>query len=157
LMSKPSSSHRRVSSWMQWWELDVHLTPGDLVEFSSVSHIHWAVFEQTFNGEAYVIHYWNEDDEEETQSSRNPRIFGSICEIIGDVQVRRDTLAAVAKGCLCRINNKLDMQHTSFTPEEIVSRARGQIGNATRYHLMYNNCEHFANWCRYGEEKSQQV
>jgi hypothetical protein len=43
-----------------------------------------------------------------------------------------------------------------FEPAEIVSRAKGRLGESG-YDLFENNCEHFVAWCRSGENESQQV
>jgi hypothetical protein len=43
-----------------------------------------------------------------------------------------------------------------FTPEEIVARARAQIGRRD-YNLWGSNCEHFATWCHTDRASSEQV
>lgn len=43
-----------------------------------------------------------------------------------------------------------------FAGQEIRSRAISRLGEA-EYDLVFNNCEHFANWCCTGNEKSEQV
>ncbi len=43
-----------------------------------------------------------------------------------------------------------------YSPEEIVSRAKSCLGER-EYGLFTNNCEHFANWCRLGEGRSEQI
>lgn len=40
--------------------------------------------------------------------------------------------------------------------EEIIRRARSRLGE-NRYRLLSNNCEHFAEWCVYGEHRSHQA
>jgi hypothetical protein len=39
---------------------------------------------------------------------------------------------------------------------EIARRARSRLGE-NRYHLLRNNCEHFAEWCVRGQHRSYQV
>lgn len=43
-----------------------------------------------------------------------------------------------------------------FGPARSVARARSRLGES-RYSLVFNNCEHFVNWCIEGESRSQQV
>ena len=42
------------------------------------------------------------------------------------------------------------------TPDEVIERAQSRMGEA-KYHLVFNNCEHFAEWCKTGKAKSDQV
>lgn len=44
----------------------------------------------------------------------------------------------------------------SFIPDVVISRAESRIGEQ-RYNLFFNNCEHFANWCKTGENVSRQL
>jgi len=46
--------------------------------------------------------------------------------------------------------------HTKFSSEKIVFRAYERIAES-KYNLIFNNCEHFVNWCIYGVNQSQQV
>ncbi len=50
------------------------------------------------------------------------------------------------------------VQHDTlpFDVAEIIHRARSRIGEH-RYRLLTNNCEHFVEWCLYGEQRSFQV
>ncbi len=43
-----------------------------------------------------------------------------------------------------------------YSPAETVERAKGLLGE-NKYSLIFNNCEHFAVWCKTGVHKSYQV
>ena len=46
----------------------------------------------------------------------------------------------------------------SFSRKETVMRALNAVGSEKgKYALPWNNCEHFASWCRYGKKRSVQV
>ena len=44
----------------------------------------------------------------------------------------------------------------SFIPDVVISRAESRLGEQ-RYNLFFNNCEHFANWCKHGDNVSPQL
>nr|VFJ77523.1 MAG: Lecithin retinol acyltransferase [Candidatus Kentron sp. FW] len=44
----------------------------------------------------------------------------------------------------------------AYSPDEIIARAYRRLGEQD-YSLVWDNCEHFVNWCRTGESRSQQV
>jgi hypothetical protein len=43
-----------------------------------------------------------------------------------------------------------------FDRGEVIRRARSRVGE-DHYRLLTNNCEHFSEWCLYGEHRSYQV
>ena len=43
-----------------------------------------------------------------------------------------------------------------FDRWEVVRRARSRVGE-DHYRILTNNCEHFCEWCLYGEQRSYQV
>ena len=45
---------------------------------------------------------------------------------------------------------------SSYDADEIALRALSCIGEQ-EYHILWNNCEHFVNWCRTGKRESQQA
>ena len=48
------------------------------------------------------------------------------------------------------------MNYHLYSPEETVQRARSKIGEK-QYNLVFNNCEHFAVWCKTGLSESRQI
>lgn len=45
---------------------------------------------------------------------------------------------------------------TSFLPDVVVQRAESRLGER-KYNLLFNNCEHFATWCKTGFSDSLQL
>lgn len=43
-----------------------------------------------------------------------------------------------------------------YSPSEVVARAKSRLGE-DHYRLATNNCEHFCEWCLFGEARSVQV
>ena len=75
-------------------------------------------------------------------------------EAAGRLEIMETTLAAfLAMGADARV-----VTHPSdFTAEEVVGRARSQLGRAD-YNLLGRNCQHFAHWCYHGSPSfSRQV
>jgi hypothetical protein len=44
----------------------------------------------------------------------------------------------------------------SYIPDVVIRRAESRLGEQ-QYNLLYNNCEHFATWCKTGVSRSEQV
>uniref|UniRef100_A0AAY5KLB3 LRAT domain-containing protein n=1 Tax=Esox lucius TaxID=8010 RepID=A0AAY5KLB3_ESOLU len=72
--------------------------------------------------------------------------------------VRVDTVEDFAYGSKILVNHIDRMFKTQqlLSNEEVAKRAEQLIG-AIPYSLLWNNCEHFATYCRYGSPKSQQT
>jgi len=66
--------------------------------------------------------------------------------------VRMDTLAVFAAGRPVAVRPYAG----NHDPEAIVARAVSRLGYGN-YHLVFNNCQHFARWCATGEHVSEQV
>lgn len=50
----------------------------------------------------------------------------------------------------------IEESNARYQAEDAVVRARSRLGEC-QYRLLTNNCEHFCNWCLYGEAWSYQV
>ncbi|KAM9313966.1 lecithin retinol acyltransferase a [Pholidichthys leucotaenia] len=71
--------------------------------------------------------------------------------------VRIDTVDDFAYGSSLLINHMDKMTKTQPLPsEDVAVRAEKLIG-AVRYSLLWNNCEHFVTYCRYGAATSRQT
>ena len=71
---------------------------------------------------------------------------------IGEAEISRTSRELFARGGRIYVVN----QPTAFIPEVVVERACSRLGER-RYDLFFNNCEHFANWCKVGRAESQQL
>ena len=70
----------------------------------------------------------------------------------GTGSIAPDTIGLVLR--LIESLNRLN--YHLYSPEETVQRAKSKIGER-RYNLVFNNCEHFAVWCKTGLSESRQI
>lgn len=69
--------------------------------------------------------------------------------------IRKTPLREFSAGCKVQIETE---HGNPLSRRRTVMRALNAVGSGKgKYSLVFNNCEHFANWCRYGERKSAQV
>ncbi|KAM3865471.1 lecithin retinol acyltransferase a [Diretmus argenteus] len=89
-----------------------------------------------------------------TVITNNRLILGCIYR---HATVRVDTVDDFAYGSNVMVNHMDKLIKTqALSNEDVAKRAEKLIG-ATRYSLLWNNCEHFATYCRYGSAASQQT
>ena len=79
--------------------------------------------------------------------------YGALVYDLIRKPVEEVTLAAFSGG---RPIFVVQQDELPFDIPEIISRARSRLGEH-RYRLLSNNCEHFVEWCLYGEHRSFQV
>lgn len=145
---------------------DSELRKGDVIGVHRIGGVydHYGIY----TGRGKVIHFSNEGSD-----------FG------GDIRVRRATLSQfkdgadnvfvidfeayrdyienpgllelLEEGIVGSALRKLfGKELTLYSPEETVKRAESQLGEG-KYNLVFNNCEHFAVWCKTGVHESSQV
>lgn len=66
--------------------------------------------------------------------------------------IERTSLETLSQGGIIYVKR----YETSFIPDVVVHRAESRLGER-KYNLLFNNCEHFATWCKTGINFSQQV
>jgi hypothetical protein len=68
--------------------------------------------------------------------------------------IERTSFATFSRGNSVSI--KVYSQGFCFVPDVVVSRAESRLGEEN-YNLLFNNCEHFATWCKTGISDSKQI
>ena len=71
---------------------------------------------------------------------------------IGDAKISRTSKEKFARGKAVYVKP----QATAFIADIVVSRAESRLGEQ-QYDLFFNNCEHFANWCKTGRNECLQL
>lgn len=66
--------------------------------------------------------------------------------------IERTSIATFAQGKKIYVKQ----YPTCYIPDVVVQRAESRLGER-KYNLLFNNCEHFATWCKTGVSYSQQV
>ena len=79
--------------------------------------------------------------------------YGSLAESLRYRPVEEVSLARFAHEHAVWIRARAA---TDLDGETVVRRARSRMGE-DRYSLFRNNCEHFCEWCRRGEQRSYQI
>ena len=116
---------------------DGFFKPGDIIFSDHMLYKHYGVYV----GNGRVIHYKSKNGD-----------FGT------DIGICETSLKQFADGGKCKLayfsENRSGARQ--YSAGETIRRARSRIGEK-RYNLLFNNCEHFALWCKYGTNKSYQV
>jgi len=110
------------------------INPGDILCVNRGLYKHYGIYA----GKSTVIHYTAPDGD-----------FGI------DASICTTTLKEFEDGGKVQVV-KLHGTGKQFSSEETVRRALSRIGEK-KYNLLYNNCEHFAFWCKTGLNRSGQV
>lgn len=150
---------------------------GDVIFATRAAYNHYGIY----SGRNKVVHYCKVDgsscDGEICETSLDEFLDGDTLHICnfdrtggGDIVI--SVIDALAGTMLSRVNpvasilgrmftRRYRQEHRKnelhvFTPRTVVRRAKSKIGTRG-YNLLWNNCEHFALWCKTGEPMSEQV
>lgn len=114
--------------------------PGDILFTDRGIYKHYGVY----IGHSQVIHFAGPKGHE-TEAPLVDVVQTSIEEFL-----RGDDL------CIERYPD--DFKYKPFNPKVVIDRARSRLGKEKgKYNLADYNCEHFANWCKFGVKFSNQV
>ena len=160
----PAFGKPRVPGDVLFWPRDDQRVLGIPIKFT-----HWAVYvgrrklapcgtrwmvdvcETT--GEAIpesVVHLWGAADSATRDTSADAVVVHNRLDELGGVPYDG--------------NLEYDKHHTPRRPEQILHRVLVSLGTQKvyetrfgKYHVVGNNCEHFATWSRYGVNRSDQI
>ena len=77
---------------------------------------------------------------------------GTVAHYLEGREILRSPISEFSKGELVSVLN-----HANASPAGVtLRRAMGRLGEQN-YNLLFNNCEHFATWCKTGRHRSEQV
>jgi hypothetical protein len=79
---------------------------------------------------------------------------GTVAHYLEGREILRSPLDAFSRGQ--PVSPVIYLDGDCSAPGVTLRRAMGRLGEQ-RYNLLFNNCEHFAHWCKTGRHRSSQV
>ena len=141
---------------------DSELRKGDVIGVHRGFYDHYGIY----TGRGKVIHFSDEgsdmgDDIRIRRATLDQFKNGADNVFVIDFEAYRDYVENPELfdfGGLLKlaIDSFFGNEITIYSPEETVKRAESQLGKG-KYNLVFNNCEHFAVWCKTGVHESSQV
>ncbi|KAH9496924.1 hypothetical protein Btru_010188 [Bulinus truncatus] len=125
-----------------------NLVIGDRVQFSRGQYTHWAVYIGSDN----VVHLVGEGRCTKYPNGDTAHTFTIGGHVYSQAKISVDNFWDVLEGGRASINNSRDESWSPLDQLAIVRKATFKIGRV-EHSEVYSNCEHFANWCRYGQWK----
>ncbi|KAL3891831.1 hypothetical protein ACJMK2_004077 [Sinanodonta woodiana] len=125
-------------------ELLKTLKKGDLIKFARRFYYHWAVYigkdDDTADAEPKVIHWWGPPDFK-TSTKGASIMKTSFWEAAGNSEAEKGNEMDRGKGIIdgLRVAARAAAKH-ELVEDEVLEET---------YNILFNNCEHFAKWCRY--------
>lgn len=111
------------------------LKKGDIIFVDKGLYKHYGIYA----GDGVVVHY----------SDKNSN-FGT------DIKIQEASLDDFASGFEVKVYQLDEKKYTLYSGEETLKRAYSRLGEKN-YNLIFNNCEHFAVWCKTSISDSDQV
>ncbi|XP_021351176.1 retinoic acid receptor responder protein 3-like isoform X2 [Mizuhopecten yessoensis] len=124
---------------------------GDMVEFPRGWYSHWGVY----LGEGRIVHLSGGDNDGINGNINSGSVFTICGKNFSKAWVMIDDFWKIALKCKAKINNGKDRKCSPRQPHEMVRVAMEMVGEIG-YNVLWNNCEHFAAFIRYGKKWSEQ-
>ncbi|MGH0145330.1 UNVERIFIED_CONTAM: hypothetical protein FKN15_002692 [Acipenser sinensis] len=125
---------------------------GDLLEVPRTLFIHFGIY----LGDNKVAHLMPDilpaltNDKRQIQKVvTNKRLLLGVLSKIASIRI--DTVEDFAYGSSIIVNHMDIILNKQQLPNEEVARRAEKLVGATPYSLLWNNCEHFVTYCRYGQ------
>lgn len=140
-------------------EVTEQLERGDLLEVPRTLFVHFGIY----LGNGKVAHlipdilplFTRNELRVRTVVSNKRLLLGVLCR---RAAVRIDTIDDFVYGARVLLINAMDgVLGVQPAPNEEVARTAEKLIGAVRYSLLWNNCEHFVTFCRYGTGISLQT
>ncbi|XP_062571776.1 phospholipase A and acyltransferase 3-like [Saccostrea cucullata] len=144
MTAKPHESHNR--------SVLHRAKEGDLLEFPRGWYSHWAVYV----GNEEVVHLAGDENDGINGNIKTHHVFTICGKTFNKAIVKRENFWEVVLDSKAEINNNKDRKCSPRQAHEIVEEALMKIGKIG-YNVLWNNCEHFAAYCRYGVNWSEQA
>ncbi|XP_056012808.1 phospholipase A and acyltransferase 3-like [Ostrea edulis] len=125
---------------------------GDLLEFPRGFYSHWAVY----IGNEEVVHLAGTENDGINGNFNSGHVFTICGKSFNKAQVKKEDIWNVICGSKIKINNDKDKKCDPRPAHEIVEEALMKLGEIG-YNVLWENCEHFAAYCRYGVAWSKQA
>lgn len=123
---------------------------GDLLEINRGCNSHWAVY----IGKEEVVHLVG--SKKDGVASQPDSVFTICGETFNKATVKKESVWNVVQDSKVDINNTKDRVCRPQEPQKIVEVAKKKVGKI-EYDALWQNCEHFAAFCRYDEVWSKKA
>lgn len=128
------------------------LEEGDLVEFNRGPYSHWGVY----IGNEEIVHLSGDENDGINGQVGLTHFFTISGVRFNKAKVVKENFWKVTADSKAKKNNGKDRKCTPLSPDEVVEKALSMMGEIG-YNVLWNNCEHFAAFCRYGQKWSEQA
>ncbi|XP_013063866.2 phospholipase A and acyltransferase 2-like [Biomphalaria glabrata] len=147
-----ASSQQSRPNYQHNLEVLQRLKLGDRVRFDRGFYSHWGIH----IGRGKIVHLAGRGNDGINANVHIGYSFSIAGVQFSKAEICIEDFWSVVDDSKAYIDNSLDSKLEAYDPFTVVSNATQRLGEVG-YNLIYSNCEHFVNWCRYGKCKSDQV